>query len=1024
MTPLEQQAKLESIVDEFTARVRAGENPAVEQYLEKNPELKDELQELLGSIAMIEDLKRQSANSSNSLGQTFDEIAQLKTLGDYEIVREIGRGGMGIVFEAIHSSLGRRVAIKVLPVRSSTSQNYIERFRREAQAAANLHHTNIVSVFGVGHSDGHHYYVMEFVDGVGLDKVIRELKRKRRNGNSHLNDPATHPDSTKPTRLLSDQNEPPPLKPTRPDAKNKNGNHTGKLNRNGKTLDVNATDEKTNRVDHQALTVADSKQLVSQSLIESLSAPRDRFTWAARLVAHIADALDYAHQQKILHRDIKPGNLILDRKQNIWITDFGLARVENEPSLTQTTEIIGTPQYMAAESFEGNYDRRSEIYCLGVTLYELLALEPAYPQKSTQELIHAITASGPRSINKVDPTIPRDLQTIVNKAVARNPEDRYESAAALRDDLNAFIEMRPITARKMSWIEQSTKWARRNPLVAGLLATSCVLLVAIAVISTIAYAWQTQAVNELADKNQQLKKQQAETETARKLAVENEKKISVQFERAEANVAFTLTALDEMFKQFVLRNNASNIDKDIDGYSELSGIEFVITKEDANYLRSFVNFYEEFAQQNAGNERLNEETARVYRRVANIYHIIGEFDQAIPAYREAIKRYGEIATIKPTDENRLYLVDATNELARTYRKQGRSSAAVRELTNVISTIETWDDPSDQINLELSRTLLLLGTASWRDEAELIRTVTNEPDDNRDNARENGRENGRQRRGRSLWNRFRGIRIDRFGEQYVNRAIQNTKNIAEHDATNPQVRYVLAQAYRTLAIYQFARDDIATGKATIDQAVVQLQSLCQDFPEDDHYRYALALTNIGRSSYLEDPRESLEQAAATAKSLLEKQPGNLEYQQLLANANLFLAEYYVQENRAEDAIELAESALEQFESLSEKYPRVTTYMLNETEIRLILVRALLEQGRNIRAESIIKESIEKLENQRGGRRYSRQMLMWHYQTLARILAQRGRLRESREAAMKAARIKESIPQRQPQNAPPRRRNNDR
>jgi eukaryotic-like serine/threonine-protein kinase len=969
MTPIEQQTMLENLVDEFTAKMRAGSNPSIQNYLQRFPQLKNELEDLLGSVAMIEDLKRQSESPGNSLSQTFAEISRLERLGDYEIVREIGRGGMGIVFEAIHSSLGRRVAIKVLPIRSSTSQKYIERFRREAQAAASLHHTNIVSVFGVGHSEGHHYYVMEFVDGVGLDSVIRELRHQTNARLSGTSSP-THVDQSHSTRLLSD----PPENDLEPD--------------------------------QHALTISDSKSLVSQSLIQNLASSADRYRWAAKLVAQVADAMHYAHQQKILHRDFKPGNLILDRNNKIWITDFGLARIENEPSVTQTTDIIGTPQYMAPESFEGTYDRHSEIYCLGITLYELLALKPAYPQKSTQEIIRAITTSGPKHISKLAQTIPRDLQTIVHKAIARNPQDRYADAAAFRDDLMAFFETRPINARKMSLLDQSSKWARRNPLSAGLLATTCVLLVLIAIISTVAYAWQTHAIGELAKKHEQLLQQQQETEIARKLAVENQNKIAIQFERAESNVAFTLTALDEIFKQFLLRNNAGENDLDIDGYNELSGIEFALTKEDAQYLESFVSFYEEFAEQNADSQRLYEETARVYRRVANIHHMIGNFEKAMPAYREAIKRYSVIAEKEPTTSNRLHLIITRNELAKTHRMQGRWNATRRELTSTVAMIQQWESDSTEIQLELAKTYLLMGTATWRDEAQMIRMVADDSNDERN------------RRNRGMRNRFRQVRGEAEDEQFVNKAIEIAQSQLKIEPTNPATRYLLAQGYRCLAIYMFSRGEVDAGKTTIQMSVAQLESLVNDFNEVDHYRYALALTNIGRSSYMDDPQQSLELAANTANALLAKQPGNLEYQQLDANANLFLAEHYLELKRFDDAIPLAESALAQFESLCQKFPRVATYIFNAAEARFIVVFALMSDKRYVKAESLLEKAIVELENDKQNPRFTQQLLVRHYQIQARLLSQRGKLAESRAASQKARQITNNL--KPNENPPPRRR----
>ena len=157
LSPDQQQELLDNVVEDFTMRLRNGERPAIAEYTDKYPSISEDIEELLTSVAMIEELKTQQQPSQTTLKREMKEILKLDRIGDYRIIRELGRGGMGIVFEAVHESLGRRVAIKVMPNRTFDDQKYLERFRREAQAAASLHHTNIVSVFGIGQTGEHHY---------------------------------------------------------------------------------------------------------------------------------------------------------------------------------------------------------------------------------------------------------------------------------------------------------------------------------------------------------------------------------------------------------------------------------------------------------------------------------------------------------------------------------------------------------------------------------------------------------------------------------------------------------------------------------------------------------------------------------------------------------------------------------------------------------------------------------------------------------------------------------------------------
>ena len=206
----------------------------------------------------------------------------------------------------------------------------------------------------------------------------------------------------------------------------------------------------------------------------------------ARLGAQAAEALAYAHAQGVLHRDIKPSNLLLDTQGTLWITDFGLAKAEDSDDLTHTGDLVGTLRYMAPERLRGRADPRSDVYALGATLYELLALRPAFADSDRLELMERIAREVPPSPRRDEPRIPRDLETIVRKAMARDPADRYRSATELAEDLHRFLGDRPIRARRASPLEGLWRWARRNRLVAGLAASIAMLLVLFAVGASLA----------------------------------------------------------------------------------------------------------------------------------------------------------------------------------------------------------------------------------------------------------------------------------------------------------------------------------------------------------------------------------------------------------------------------------------------------------------------------------------------------------------------------------------------------------
>lgn len=574
---------LDSVVDEFTQQMRDGLHPQVADFQQQHPQLHDELEELLGSVAMIEQLKSTSVGPTSE-SQTSNRIQfpMPETIGEYDVVSELGRGGMGVVYLGSHQTLGRQVAIKVLPPSLATSNDRVDRFRSEAQAAARLHHTNIVGVFGVGQNDSFHYYVMDFVAGRGLDELIRE-------------------------RAKSDSN--PSTKSTRAD--------------------------------------------------------NSHYRWAAKVGANLADALAYAHRQGVLHRDLKPANFLIGDDGIARITDFGLAKHSgSDVHLTKTGDLIGTPQYLAPESLKGQYNPRSEVYCLGLTLYELITSQPAFAGGSPAEVLGNITNSRPTDLRKIDSKIPIDLSTVVEKAISREPESRYDDAAAFRDDLLAFAEGRAIAARRASTWQHAKRWARANPLAAGLSALSLLLLTLVATATSIGYWSTADALGKLQEQTQRLHEQQTATNEALDRAIVNEKKTAEEFARAEANVAISMEAFDEMFRQMMIQGTGGADVWEIDGFNDLTDLEMSLTEADAEFLQKLLGFYRQFAEQNADNVDLAAELARAYRRMGNICQLIDQPQQAIDAYREAISLYEWVSLADPDSrEARLAAFQTSDELS-------------------------------------------------------------------------------------------------------------------------------------------------------------------------------------------------------------------------------------------------------------------------------------------------------------------------------------------------------------------------
>jgi tetratricopeptide (TPR) repeat protein len=380
---------------------------------------------------------------------------------------------MGVVYEAHDERLGRRVALKLLPSSGLLDPSREQRFAREAKAAARLHHTNIVPVFEFGHEDARLYYVMQFIEGQSLSGVLDALKRNRRSashgwadqsgGSNHSTTTASQgtvaaddlAQSLWTGRFAEDRFE----SPERDKVDGRSGQRP--------LPEPQHTTAPMARMRRDGAFLADTSELATSS-----GANRGFYRGVARIGLQVAEAMAYAHGQGVLHRDIKPSNLLLDRAGNVWVVDFGLAKTADSDDLTHTGDLLGTVRYMAPERFEGICDARSDIYSLGLTLYELAALRPAYDAPDRYALIERVRREEAPRLRSLAPNVPRDLETIIHKAVAHEPPRRYASAVALADDLLRYLEDRPIQARRAGPAERTIRWCRRNPWVTAFLVAS------------------------------------------------------------------------------------------------------------------------------------------------------------------------------------------------------------------------------------------------------------------------------------------------------------------------------------------------------------------------------------------------------------------------------------------------------------------------------------------------------------------------------------------------------------------------
>jgi serine/threonine-protein kinase len=438
---------VERLAEDFLDRKRRGEHPTLREYLERHPELAEEIRDLFPALLMMEDLGESSGGTTGSLAADGVAVGpRLERMGAYRILREIGRDGMGVVYQAEQLSLRRRVALKVLPFASALDAKQLQRFKNESLAAAHLSHPGIVPVHAVGCERGVHYYAMRFIEGQPLSALIAELRRvEGRDGPDPGRPEGDGAASAMACALTS-----------------------GRLGTTGPGPDAEPF---TATCDPEGSTpsapvAAPSTSAAPPSPTGTSIRSRAFFHAAARLGKEAAEALDHSHEQGVLHRDIEPSNLLLDGHGQLWVADFGLARLQGEAGLTMSGDLLGTLRSMSPEQALAQrvgIDHRTDIYSLGVTLCELLTLEPAYAGQDRQEILRRIATEEPRAPRRLNSAIPADLETIVLKAMAKDPAGRYATARELAEDLGRFLAHEPIRARRSTAWERSVKWARRRP---------------------------------------------------------------------------------------------------------------------------------------------------------------------------------------------------------------------------------------------------------------------------------------------------------------------------------------------------------------------------------------------------------------------------------------------------------------------------------------------------------------------------------------------------------------------------------
>jgi len=657
--------------------------------------------------------------------------------------------------------------------------------------------------------------------------------------------------------------------------------------------------------------------------------PELSFKEIGRVAMQAASALAYAHSHGVLHRDIKPSNLLLDKSGDVWVTDFGLAKLSNVGELTQTGDVMGTLKYMAPEQLEGRADERTDIYALGLTVYELATGQPAFDiSKAMSNRIRNHTFPAPRTING---DLPRDLETIVLKATARERRQRYGTANEFANDLQRFIEDRPIEARRASSAERLWRWMRRNPALAGSLATTLCLLAATSLVASIGYITTRAALYEAKFARDAAIALRTQADDARENAESSQN-------RAEKNLSVALTAFDAIFDNVASRGVPHSLELDLTDSSDpvvgtekdgaalpTQRFENTLTSADAELLNSLLSFYRQFAEQNGNDDRLRARTALAYRRSGQIQGRLGQAEAAIQSYEQALTLLDTLHAAHPDDAK--YVLSIAQALNDRGLAQAASSSPVPHIVDshkeAVGFLERQSEEMTRqpsIRFELARSFDLAGSVLARsgitslafDQPDRHGTFFIAPRDGgpRDGRpREHGpigagwrgdiRPRGAGRPGPGGWARGAtmppgppDIRVMIDNDLFRARDI-----LAElRDEWPERADYALAycQLQRHLMMHFMATQRMSDANEAFDNARIGLAELLQAHPEDPKLllEFADTLSSASvRLRTLEDlaAADYLSQALATCQRLCETFPDVPEYQALMASSQVKLGQ---------------------------------------------------------------------------------------------------------------------------------------
>jgi eukaryotic-like serine/threonine-protein kinase len=821
-----EQGRLAQILDEYLQALERGEPVAPDELLARHPEVADRLRGYLSGLAIFH---RAVAPPPPALPESGDRGSELRgQLGDFRLVREIGRGGMGIVYEAVQVSLGRRVALKILPASSAIDEKHITRFKNEAQAAAQIDHPHIVPVFAIGQESGIHYFAMQLIGGQALNQLLDKLRNEAQ------------------------------------DEANSSGAIVGE---NSARFAIRPT--------------------ATASHVRTI----------ARMGIQIAEALHAAHEIGVVHRDVKPSNLLLDEKGKVWITDFGVARCKTSSSLTETGHAVGTMAYMSPEQAEGQQalvDQRTDIYSLGVTLYELATLH--HPGEGTPDAATAFHFGRsnwrpPRAWNN---SIPVDFENIVMKALAEGREERYATARELADDLQRFVEGRPILARRPSLSSRAAKWARRHQSAVAAGVGAMLLGIAGLLVSLIVIT---------AERTERIKAYQS--------ASANNARAEVHFRQAR-----------QMLDEF-----GPSVAQQLANGERSEGVR----KE---LLAKMLRYYQEFAREAAEDPTLKSDVALTYSKIGYLSEQLGALPEAQQAYEGARAILERLTHSEPAPRQHLRnLALCCNNLGQLLLTRGDVKAARQQLERALAIQQRLvkEAPhSTEFRADLATThsnigLLLSQTGDKQQAAERYRAAMQIQEailqkDPRDEMNRNNLA--------ASYNNLSSIFLaaqPNVARTWVEKAMMLQLNLAKENPQKREYQSDLALSYNNVGAIH-SRLSHWTDAVKCFQDAIAIQSRLVAFaPLMTAYRRDLAVSynNLGMaqtsSAALAEAEASFTKALAMQRELVETNPQDVRLLSGLGGIYNNLGMVYQKRNQLSEACTAFHDAIEMQKQAQERAP---------------------------------------------------------------------------------------------------------